>query len=157
LPLLVAVEHLLRRRQQRFVAIVGAAELIEEEGQVLSLGEAGELRDIIQADVDQPLDPGAPQGPEEFQGRLPAETDRIDVHPTALDPASRAMDCNTSRIREPSPRLVVRARAGRFRACINVASGVPQRAYPRIDLISDLIYYLGIGGGDERRPAGQAS
>ena len=45
--LLVGVEHYLGRREKELVAVVHPAEFGHEVGQVIALGEAGKLRDVV--------------------------------------------------------------------------------------------------------------
>ena len=51
LALPVGVEHDLCGREQWLVDVLGAAELAEEVCQIIALGEAGELRRIVQANI----------------------------------------------------------------------------------------------------------
>lgn len=51
LLLAVCVEQRLCRRQQRLVEVLRAAELAQEVGEVLALGKARELRDVVEPDV----------------------------------------------------------------------------------------------------------
>jgi len=55
----VLVEHLLLGCEQRLVEVVGAAQLPQKEWQILLLGEAGELRGVVQPHVDQALYSGS--------------------------------------------------------------------------------------------------
>src|SRR5919199_4890862 len=80
LPFLVGVEHVLGRRQQGLVQILGAADLVQEEGKVLTLGKAGQLRRVVEPHVDKAPDPGASQRSEEVGGGSFRKTDRIDFH-----------------------------------------------------------------------------
>src|SRR5918911_4299080 len=80
LPFLVGVEHVLRRRQQGLVQILGAADLVQEEGKVVTLGKAGQLRRVVEAHVDKAPDPGASQRSEEVGGGSFRKTDRVDFH-----------------------------------------------------------------------------
>src|ERR1039457_5839891 len=48
LLLLVCIQDVLRRRQQRFVFVTRLAYLVEKVGQVGLLGETGELRGVVQ-------------------------------------------------------------------------------------------------------------
>ena len=58
--------------------VLRAAERLEEEREVLTLGEPRELGRVVQPYVEESLYPGLPQRPEEFGRRLLRETDRID-------------------------------------------------------------------------------
>src|SRR5690606_5604809 len=83
----------------------------QEEGEVVPLGEAGQVGRVVQPDVDQPLDAGGPQRSEELLGRVPGETDRTDLH-DASPPGANSDGCSapavavssSSSIVLPSPR-----------------------------------------------------
>ena len=49
---LVRLEHGVGRREQRLVHVLNASDLPEEVGEIVGLGEAGELRGVVQTDVD---------------------------------------------------------------------------------------------------------
>ncbi|MOA44830.1 hypothetical protein D3C78_1671590 [compost metagenome] len=49
--------------------IVDAADLFQEEGKIIGLGEAGKLRRVVQPDIDDRLDAGLLQPSEEILGR----------------------------------------------------------------------------------------
>ena len=55
--------------------IVGVAELPEEEPEVILLGEAGQLGDVVQPDVEYALNVSAAQEGEELLGALPGKSD----------------------------------------------------------------------------------
>src|SRR5437868_5713017 len=80
LPFLVGVEHVLGRRQQGLVQILGAADLAQEEGEVVTLGKPGQLRGVVEPHVDKAPDPGTSQRSEEVRGGSFRKTDRIDFH-----------------------------------------------------------------------------
>src|SRR5919202_2667160 len=80
LPFLVGVEHDLGRRQQGLVQILGAADLVQEEGKVVTLGKPGQLRRVVEPHVDKAPDAGASQRPEEVRGGSFRKTDRVDFH-----------------------------------------------------------------------------
>lgn len=77
---LVGVEHLLRRGEERLVHVIGATQFAQEVLQIFALGEAGQLRDVVQPDVNQALDSVATEDSEELGGSLLRETDRKDFH-----------------------------------------------------------------------------
>src|SRR5919199_245984 len=77
-PLSVSVEYVAGRGEHRFVEILCAAELLEEEWEVVASGEPRQLGRVVQPHVEKPLYPGFPQCPEELGRRLFRETDRID-------------------------------------------------------------------------------
>ena len=79
-PLFVAVENFLGGGQQRLVPVLCAADLANEESQIVALGEPGELRNVVEADVQQLADARAFQKAEELLCRLFCETDGIDFH-----------------------------------------------------------------------------
>ena len=74
----VRLEHLPGRGELGFVEILRAAEFLQKEREVGAPGEAGELGGVVQPDVEEALDPGSLQSPEELGRRLPRKTDRID-------------------------------------------------------------------------------
>ena len=78
--LLVGVQQLLRGRQERLMDVVGGTDLLKKELQVVALAEAGELRDVVQSDIDQSLDSISLEDSEELGGRLLGKTDRKDFH-----------------------------------------------------------------------------
>src|SRR2546423_3143442 len=80
LAFLVVVEHVLGRRKQGLVAILGAANLVQEEGEVVTLGKPGQLRRVVQPYVDKSPDPGTSQRSEEVRGGSFRKTHRIDCH-----------------------------------------------------------------------------
>jgi hypothetical protein len=60
------------------VKVLGAAELSEEEREVIAFGEPRQLGRVTQAHVEEPLYCGIPQRPEELGCRFLGKTDRID-------------------------------------------------------------------------------
>src|SRR5919199_1049030 len=80
LPFLVGAEHVLGRRQQGLVEILGTADLVQEEGKVVTLGKPGQLRGVVEPHVDKAPDPGASQRSEEVRGGSFRKTDRVDFH-----------------------------------------------------------------------------
>lgn len=58
LALLVCVEDVLGRRQQRLMLIRRTDEFAQEVRQVGGLRESGQLRGVVEADVDEPVDAG---------------------------------------------------------------------------------------------------
>lgn len=51
LALPVLIKKVLRGGEQWLVQVVGGAQLAQEVGEVVALGEAGELRDVVEADI----------------------------------------------------------------------------------------------------------
>src|SRR5919201_3289236 len=80
LPFLVRIEHVLGRRKQGLVQILGAADLVQEEGKVVTLGKPGQLRRVVEPHVDKAADPGTSQRSEEVRGGSFRKTDRVDFH-----------------------------------------------------------------------------
>ena len=56
LPLLELVEDVLGGSEQRRVLIIGSGDLAQEVREIVPLGEAGELRAVVEPDVEQALD-----------------------------------------------------------------------------------------------------
>jgi hypothetical protein len=80
LPLFVFVKHLLSRSELGEVHVVYPANLLQEKREVVSLGESGELRNVIEAHIDDPFCSGFSDGVEEFPSRLLGEPDRKHFH-----------------------------------------------------------------------------
>ena len=57
----IPVEDLGCGGQHRFVYVFRAADLLQEVRQVFALGEACQLRDVVQANIEQPADACASQ------------------------------------------------------------------------------------------------
>jgi hypothetical protein len=74
----VGVQDLTRRGEPGLVNVLRAAEPLQEKREVGATGEAGELRGVVQAYVEQAFDAGVLQRPEELGRRLLRETDRVD-------------------------------------------------------------------------------
>ena len=74
----VSVEYIPGRGEQRFVKVLRAAELFEEEWEVVAFGKPRQLGRVVQAHVEEPLYSGFPQRPEEPGCRFLRKTDRID-------------------------------------------------------------------------------
>jgi hypothetical protein len=88
LVLLVRVEQGLSRREKRLMHIVRAADPVEEIAEVVSLREAGELRHIVQSDINETCYTCPLQDLKEvFRGML-GETDRVDLHDETSCPNS---------------------------------------------------------------------
>jgi hypothetical protein len=52
MPLLVTIKKSLCGRQQEFVEVGSAAQFIEEELKIITFGKTGQLRNVVQPDVD---------------------------------------------------------------------------------------------------------
>jgi hypothetical protein len=70
LGLFVATENIGRRREFWKVNVIDVADRLCEIPQIVFLREARKLRNIVQPDIDQTLDPGFFQPSEERLGRL---------------------------------------------------------------------------------------
>src|SRR5919199_2235930 len=116
LSFLVGVEHVLGRGKQGLVQILGAADLVQEEGKVVALGKPGQLRGVVEPHVDKAPDAGASQRSEEVRGGSFRKTDRIDFHSLTSSsgnsvswlPARRGASVapsSSSRCRLPSARM----------------------------------------------------
>src|SRR5918912_1050244 len=116
LPFLVGVEHVLSRRQQGLVEILGTADLVQEEGKVVTLGKPGQLRRVVEAYIDKAPDAGASQRSEEVRGGSCRKTDRVDFHSLTSSSGKRASwppacrgtsiaPSSSSRCRLPSARM----------------------------------------------------
>ena len=75
LQLLVFIEHLPGRGEVGRVHVIHAAHLLEEEREVVPLGEPGELRDVVEAHVHDALGPGLPERVEKLPRALLGESD----------------------------------------------------------------------------------
>src|ERR1700683_1631491 len=114
-PFLVLVEHLLSRRQQGKMEVVDGADLAKEESEVILLGESGELRNVVQPDVDQPLCIRPTNEPEEPLGTLLGESDRIGRHESPVRTSflsTYAMRASCSRRAFPMRSSIVVKRSG---------------------------------------------
>src|SRR5262249_29207407 len=60
--------------------VIGAANLAQEELQILSFRETRQLRNIVQSHIDESLNSIAPEESEELRGVFLRETDRKDLH-----------------------------------------------------------------------------
>src|SRR5450759_3302495 len=78
--LLECLQHFLSGRKQGLVPVFRVANCTHEEGEVIPLGEARQLRYVVQTDVQQTPDAGALQKSEELLCRFFRETDGIDFH-----------------------------------------------------------------------------
>src|SRR5262249_3987804 len=109
--LLVGIEHLPRRGQQRLVHVVGVAHLAQEERQVVALGEAGKLRHVVQSHVDESSNAVSSEDAEELGGVFLGETDRKDFHGESSGTSNRDPCTNgaASGSSAPSPRMCVTA------------------------------------------------
>jgi hypothetical protein len=96
LTLLVVIEERLGGSQQRLVVIVDMTQLTEEEFEIVALGEAGQLGDVVEPYVDELLDAGAVQGAEELSGTLPRKTDRVDLNGRSPVPSPNRVSCELS-------------------------------------------------------------
>jgi hypothetical protein len=74
----VSVQYIPGRGEQRFVKVLRAAELFEEEREVVAFGEPRKLGRVVQPHVEESLYSGLPQRPEESGRRFLRKTDRID-------------------------------------------------------------------------------
>ncbi len=74
----VGVEDLACRGKSGLVKVLRAAEPLQEERKVGTTGEPGEPGRVVQPHVEETLDAGVIQRPEELGRRLFRETDRID-------------------------------------------------------------------------------
>ena len=74
----VGVEDLACRGQAGLMDVLRIAEPLQEERKVSATGESGETGCVVQPYVEETLDAGILQRPEELGRRLLRETDRID-------------------------------------------------------------------------------
>jgi hypothetical protein len=79
LELFVGVQYVLGGGEIRGVDVVDVADGAGEEAEVFLLGEAGELRDVIEADVDEAGRTGLLEGSEEGFSGLLGETDGVNA------------------------------------------------------------------------------
>ncbi len=89
LVLLVGVQHFFRRRQFRDVSIVDPVDGTEEVREIIPLGEAGELRDVIQTNVEDTDDSSGLQLCKELLGGLFREPDRMKLELVSHVPPPR--------------------------------------------------------------------
>ncbi len=110
----VAVEHFLGGGQVGVVDVVGVADFLEEIFEVVAFGEAGELGDVVEADVEEAADAMLFQEREELGCGFLRETDGTDFHVSSLVSAKRGIwsaQSLSSRARSdsdwrrPSPRM----------------------------------------------------
>src|SRR5262249_54788785 len=87
--LLVRVQHHVGRGQQRLMNVFRSANLAKEEFQIVSFGEASQLRGIVQTDVDESTNAGVSESFEELPRRFLGETDGIDFHLSWLTSANK--------------------------------------------------------------------
>lgn len=80
LLVLVGRKDLGCRRQHGQVYVVDVADRAREKLQVVAFREPGELRGVVQANVDQPTYPGVFQPGKECFGRFPGEPNRKNRH-----------------------------------------------------------------------------
>src|SRR5262249_2276220 len=78
--LLVLVQHLLSWRQVRQVDVIHSADLLEEVSEIIPLREARKLRDVVQADIDDPLGARLTQQLKEAARRLLRKSDCEQLH-----------------------------------------------------------------------------
>src|SRR5438270_13139319 len=57
----IAIQDLRGRRQHRLVQIFRRANFLEEEGEISALGKARQLRNVVQANIEQKPYPGRSQ------------------------------------------------------------------------------------------------
>src|SRR5437879_1959016 len=86
----VVAEQFLGGGKQRLVYVLGGADLAQEVGQIVALGETGELRDVVQTYVDQARDAGVLQPSEELGRGFARKTDRTDLHVSSTGELKRA-------------------------------------------------------------------
>ena len=72
------------RREQRLMSVIGVTDFAQKEFQVVPLGEARQLRDIIQSDINKTGNFASPEEAEEFAGGLLRKADRKDFHSGSL-------------------------------------------------------------------------
>ena len=87
---LIRLEQLLCRCQQWLVAIGRSAQLSEEPFKVVAFGKASELRNVVDPDVNQPINAGDSELSEELASAVLRETDRTDLHGCSPSPNSLA-------------------------------------------------------------------
>ena len=75
LALLESVQDLLCRRQIRTMVIIDPTDRSEEIAEIIPLGETGQLGDVVESDVDHPLDTRPDQTGKERLRRLLGEAD----------------------------------------------------------------------------------
>lgn len=78
--LLVFVQHLLGWSEIGKVDVVHPAYFLQEKREVVSLGESGELRNVIEAHINNPFRAGSSDRVKELPGRLLGEPDRKYFH-----------------------------------------------------------------------------
>jgi len=72
---LVTVQQFLSGREKRLMPVIRAANLPKKIRQVAPLGKPGKLRDVVQANVEKPLDTGVRQSSEKVGGGALRKTD----------------------------------------------------------------------------------
>ena len=89
----VGVEHLLRRREADFVQVLGPAQFLQEEGQIVPFGEGRQLRDVVQSNIDQSSDAVSSELSEEVGGCGLRKTDRKDFHGDSSFASGNSSSC----------------------------------------------------------------
>ena len=89
----IGIEDFLGWREQRQVDVVDAENLLEEELKVVAFRESGELGDVVEADIHDPLGAAIAQESEELRGGLLGEADGVDggfrIHRSMGHPSRR--------------------------------------------------------------------
>lgn len=105
---LVRFEHRVGRREQRLVQVLNASDLSKEVGKIVRLGEARELRCVVQPDIDDLLDAGPQKTFEKSLCVGLSESDCRNVclahnrHSAAIDPRGRGCGSTNATFRPRS-------------------------------------------------------
>jgi hypothetical protein len=77
---LVLIEHRFRGREFRQMHISDRKYGLAKKMEIIALGETGQLRNVVEPDIDQAGQAGAPQFAEKLAGRLLRKSDRENFH-----------------------------------------------------------------------------
>lgn len=78
--LFIGIEERLCGSENRQMDVVHSADGVEEIPKIITFREPSQLRDVVQANIDNPLRAGLPERRKELFGRLFREPDREDPH-----------------------------------------------------------------------------